>query len=131
MIITIWTLSGEGPTNHSITNLQRRVTVMKKMDIIIRCLVILILIVTFVACESKPEQSSTGEYIDDSVITTEVKARLAQNDFLKSFEISVETRKGAVQLGGFVNSQQAVDKAGELARSVKGVQSVKNNLSVK
>jgi len=104
---------------------------MKKRNIIIRCLVILILIVTFVACESKPEQSSTGEYIDDSVITTEVKARLAQNDFLKSFEISVETRKGAVQLGGFVNSQQAVDKAGEIARSVKGVQSVKNNLSVK
>jgi len=131
MIITIWTLSGEGATNRSITNLQKGATVMKKMNIIIRCLVILILIVTFVACESKPEQSSTGEYIDDSVITTEVKARLAQNDFLKSFEISVETRKGAVQLGGFVNSQQAVDKAGELARSVKGVQSVKNNLSVK
>jgi len=131
MFITIWTLSGEGPTKRSITNLQKGATVMKKRNIIIRCLVILILIVTFVACESKPEQSSTGEYIDDSVITTEVKARLAQNDFLKSFEISVETRKGAVQLGGFVNSQQAVDKAGELARSVKGVQSVKNNLSVK
>ena len=98
---------------------------------LIHCLVLLILIVAFVACESKPKQSSTGEYIDDSVITTEIKAQLAKNDFLKSLEISVETRKGIVQLSGFVNSQQAADKAGEIARSVKGVQSVKNNLIVK
>jgi len=98
---------------------------------LIHCLVLLILIVAFVACESKPKQSSTGEYIDDSVITTEIKAQLAKNDFLKSLEISVETRKGTVQLAGFVNSQQAADKAGEIARSVKGVQSVKNNLIVK
>jgi len=98
---------------------------------LIHCLVLLILIVALVACESKPKQSSTGEYIDDSVITTEIKAQLAKNDFLKSLEISVETRKGIVQLSGFVNSQQAADKAGEIARSVKGVQSVKNNLIVK
>jgi osmotically-inducible protein OsmY len=98
---------------------------------LIHCLVLLILIVALVACESKPKQSSTGEYIDDSVITTEIKAQLAKNDFLKSLEISVETRKGTVQLAGFVNSQQAADKAGEIARSVKGVQSVKNNLIVK
>jgi len=98
---------------------------------LIHCLVLLILIVALVACESKPKQSSTAEYIDDSVITTEIKAQLAKNDFLKSLEISVETRKGTVQLAGFVNSQQAADKAGEIARSVKGVQSVKNNLIVK
>jgi len=104
---------------------------MIKRNILIHCLVLLILIIAFVACESKPKQSSTGEYIDDSVITTEIKAQLAKNDFLKSFEISVETRKGTVQLAGFVNSQQAVDKAGEIARSVKGVQSIKNNLIVK
>jgi len=104
---------------------------MIKKNILIHCLVLLILIITFMACESKPKQSSTGEYIDDSVITTEIKAQLAKNDFLKSFEISVETRKGTVQLAGFVNSQQAADKAGEIARSVKGVQSVKNNLIVK
>jgi len=104
---------------------------MIKRNMLIHCLVLLILIVAFVACESKPKQSSTGEYIDDSVITTEIKAQLAKNDFIKSFEISVETRKGTVQLAGFVNSQQAADKAGEIARSVKGVQSVKNNLIVK
>ena len=101
------------------------------MSIIIRCLVLLMLITTFVACASTRTQSSTGEYVDDSVITTKVKSLLAQDDFLKSFEIGVETRKGIVQLSGFVDSQKAVDKAGEIARSVKGVQSVKNNLIVK
>jgi osmotically-inducible protein OsmY len=56
---------------------------------------------------------------------------LAADDFLKSFQISVETRKGIVQLSGFVNSQQAVDKAGQIAGSVKGVKSIKNDLIVK
>jgi hyperosmotically inducible protein len=89
------------------------------------------LIVTFVACESKSKQESAGEYVDDSVITTKVKSLLAADDFLKSFQISVETNKGTVQLSGFVASQQAVDKAGEIARSVKGVASLKNDLIVK
>jgi hyperosmotically inducible protein len=69
--------------------------------------------------------------VDDSTITTKVKALLAEDDFLKSFQISVETYKGTVQLSGFVNSQDAVRKAGEITRSVKGVTSVKNNLIVK
>jgi len=89
------------------------------------------LIATFAACASTSKQESTGEYIDDSVITTKVKSLLAADDFLKSFQIDVETFKGTVQLSGFVGSQQAVDKAGEIARSVKGVTSVKNDLIVK
>jgi hyperosmotically inducible protein len=89
------------------------------------------LISTFVACASTRTQESTGEYVDDSVITTKVKSLLAEDDFLKSFQISVETFKGIVQLSGFVNSRQAVDKAGQIARSVKGVKSVKNDLIVK
>ena len=56
---------------------------------------------------------------------------LASDDFLKSFQIGVETYKGVVQLSGFVNSQKAVDKAGEIVRSVKGVKSLKNNLIMK
>lgn len=79
----------------------------------------------------KTKHESTGEYVDDSVITTKIKSLLAGDDFLKSFQISVKTRKGIVQLSGFVNSQQAADKAGEIARSVKGIKSVKNNLIVK
>jgi len=104
---------------------------MKKRNMFIRCFVLLMLIATFVACASTPKQESTGEYVDDSVITTKVKSQLAVDDFLKSFQISVETYKGTVQLSGFVGSQKAVDKAGEIARSVKGVKSVKNDLIVK
>jgi len=104
---------------------------MKKRSIVIYCLVLLMLIATFAACASTRTQESTGEYVDDSVITTKVKALLAEDDFFKSFQISVETFKGVVQLSGFVNSQQAVDKAGQIARSVNGVTSVKNNLVVK
>ena len=104
---------------------------MKKRNIVIHCLVLLMLIATFVACASTRTQESTGEYVDDSVITTKVKSLLAKDDFLKSFQISVKTYKGTVQLSGFVASQQAVDKAGEITRSVKGVTSVKNDLVVK
>jgi hypothetical protein len=118
-------------TNHFTTNLQRGVTAMKKRNIVIHFLVLLMLIATFAACAATRTQSSAGEYVDDSVITTKVKSLLAEDDFLKSFQISVESFKGTVQLSGFVNSQKAVDKAGEIARSVKGVQSIKNNLIVK
>jgi osmotically-inducible protein OsmY len=104
---------------------------MKKMNIMIRYFALLMLVATFVACASTPNQESTGEYVDDSVITTKVKSLLAADDFLKSFKISVETFKGDVQLSGIVDSQKAVDKAAEITRSVQGVKSVKNNLIVK
>jgi osmotically-inducible protein OsmY len=104
---------------------------MKKRNIVIHFLVLLMLIATLAACAATRTQSSAGEYVDDSVITTKVKSLLAADDFLKSFEISVESFKGRVQLSGFVNSQKAVDKAGEITRSVQGVTSVKNNLIVK
>ena len=104
---------------------------MKKRNMFIGYLVLIMLVATFVACASSPKQESTGEYVDDSVITTKVKSLLAADDFLKSFQIGVETYKGEVQLSGFVDSQNAVNKAVEITRSVKGVGSVKNNLIVK
>jgi len=104
---------------------------MKKGNVLIRYLVLLVLIASFVACASTRKHESTGQYVDDSVITTKVKTQLANDDFLKSFQISVETYKGIVQLSGFVDSQKAIDKAGQIARSVGGVNSVKNNLIVK
>jgi osmotically-inducible protein OsmY len=104
---------------------------MKKRNIVINCLVLFMLIATFAACAATRTQESTGEYIDDSVITTKVKSLLAADDFLKSFQIGVETFQGTVQLSGFVNSQKAVDKAVEIVRSVKGIKSIKNNLIVK
>ena len=104
---------------------------MKTRTMFIPFLLVLMLMATFVSCASTPKQESTGEYVDDSVITTKVKSLLAADDFLKSFKISVETRKGIVQLSGFVDSQNAVDKAGQIARGVGGVTSVKNDLIVK
>jgi osmotically-inducible protein OsmY len=88
-------------------------------------------VAALMACASTSKKESTGEYVDDSVITTKVKTLLAADDFLKSFQIGVESYKGTVQLSGFVNSQQAVDKAVEITRGVKGVESVKNDLVVK
>ena len=104
---------------------------MKKRRGVIGYLVLVMFIAALVACASTAKQSSTGEYVDDSVITTKVKTKLAADDFLKSFQIGVETYKGVVQLSGFVNSRAAVDKAVEIARTVKGVTSVKNDLIVK
>ena len=104
---------------------------MKKSYTVISILAVLMMIAAFVACATTSTQESTGEYIDDSVITTKIKTQLANDDFLKSFQISVESRKGIVQLSGFVDSQNAVDKAGQIARGVDGVKSVRNDLIVK
>jgi osmotically-inducible protein OsmY len=90
-----------------------------------------LLIAAFAACVSTRTQESTDEYVDDSIITNKTKALLGADDLFKSSEISVESFKGTVQLSGFVNSQKAVDKAGEIVWSVKGVKSLKNNLIVK
>jgi hyperosmotically inducible protein len=104
---------------------------MEKWNRFVGYFVLLMLITIFLACASTSKQESTGEYVDDSVITTKVKSLLAGDDFLKSFQISVETYKGIVQLSGFVDSQQTVDKASQISSSVKGVVSVKNDLIVK
>ncbi|MEW5944402.1 MAG: BON domain-containing protein [Pseudomonadota bacterium] len=90
-----------------------------------------ILLASLLGCASTPKQEGTGEYLDDTVITTKVKAAIFGESSLKSAEINVETFKGVVQLSGFVSSQAAIDKAVEIARSVKGVKSVKNAMVVK
>lgn len=90
-----------------------------------------ILLVSLVGCASTAKHEGTGEYLDDSVITTKVKAEIFNEETLKSSEINVETFKGAVQLSGFVNSQADINKAAEVARKVKGVTSVKNDMRVK
>ncbi len=82
-------------------------------------------------CASTEESSSTGEYIDDSVITTKVKTAIFNEESLKVLEINVETFKGVVQLSGFVNSQQDINEAVAVARGVEGVRSVEDNMTVK
>ena len=85
----------------------------------------------FLGCASTSKQEGTGEYVDDTVITTKVKAAILGDASLKSAEINVETFKGVVQLSGFVNSQADINKAVELSRSIKGVKSVKNSMRLK
>ena len=104
---------------------------MKTKCTIICRLVFFIILLTLVGCGSSSTQSSTGEGVDDVVITTKVKTLLAEDDFLKSFQISVETYKSVVQLSGFVNTQDAANNAEQIALSVKGVKSVTNDLIVK
>lgn len=86
---------------------------------------------TLFGCASTADQASTGEYIDDSVITTKVKTAIFNEPTLKVFEIKVKTYKGVVQLSGFVNSQADIRKAVEVARGVEGVKSVKNDMRLK
>lgn len=104
---------------------------MKTRNLILFQILIVMLIVTLMSCASTRKQASTGEYIDDSVITAKLKSLYANDDFFKSFQIGVETFKGVVQLSGFVSSQEVVDKAVEIAKGVNGVISVKNDLIVK
>jgi len=104
---------------------------MSKKNVFFALCLVIVLIVSSAGCGSTSNQSSTGEYVDDSVITTKVKSLYAADDFLKSFQISVETYKGIVQVSGFVDSENAVDTASRIARSVKGVKSVRNSLVVK
>ncbi|MBE0596906.1 MAG: BON domain-containing protein [Desulfuromonadales bacterium] len=90
-----------------------------------------VVVLMFVGCTATAERESAGEYVDDTVITTKVKAAMVKEESLKAAQINVETFKTVVQLSGFVDSAQNVAKAGEVARSVKGVTSVKNDLLVK
>ncbi len=89
------------------------------------------LIALSAGCASTRTQESAGEYLDDTALTTKVKASIFNEPTLKSSEINVETFKGDVQLSGFVSSQENVNKAIEVARGVKGVRSVKNDMRVK
>lgn len=82
-------------------------------------------------CASTQKQEGTGEYFDDTVITTKVKTAILEDPMLKVAEINVETYKGVVQLSGFVSSQAAAGRAVEVARGVRGVKSVKNDMRIK
>lgn len=92
--------------------------------------VFLLLSLILISCASTTEKGSVREFFDDSLITAKVKSRLAGNEFFKSFQIGVETNNGIVQLSGSVSSRSAIDKAVEIARSVQGVKSVINKLTV-
>jgi osmotically-inducible protein OsmY len=83
------------------------------------------------ACASTRTQEGTGQYVDDTVITTKVKAAILGEPTLKSAEINVETFKGRVQLSGFVSTSAQMDQAVVVARNIKGVSSVANDMRMK
>lgn len=83
------------------------------------------------ACAATRTQEGTGEYVDDTVITTKVKAAILGEPTLKAAEINVETFKGRVQLSGFVSSRPQMDTAVTVARSVRGVTAVANDMRMK
>lgn len=89
------------------------------------------MLLLLMACASGPKQAGAGEYLDDSVITTKVKAAIFNEPSLKSAEINVETFKGVVQLSGFISSNADMTKAVEVTREVGGVRSVKNDMRLK
>ena len=101
---------------------------MKHAGKLLSALFVAVSLVSVVGCASTPKQEGTGEYIDDTAITTKVKAAIFNEPTLKSAEINVETFKGVVQLSGFVNSRADIDKAVLVARGVRGVKSVNNDM---
>ena len=104
---------------------------MRKLQKSLGLLIFIGLMPVFLGCAATQTSESTGQYVDDSAITTKVKAAIFDDANLKTLQISVETYKGEVQLSGFVDSAQNVRKAGEVARGVNGVVAVRNNLIVK
>lgn len=104
---------------------------MNKFSKYLSALFLAITLASVVGCASTSKQEGTGEYVDDSVITTKVKAAILGEPSLKVAEINVETFKGVVQLSGFVTSATLANKAVEIAGKVSGVKSVKNDMRIK
>lgn len=94
-------------------------------------LIAALMLTAVVGCTSTPTRESTGQYIDDTVITTGVKKAIFDEPTLKVTEINVETFKGVVQLSGFVQSQDNIATATRVASAVNGVKSVKSDMRLK
>ena len=101
------------------------------MNLITRSMIIFTMIFMLGGCAAHQKHESTGEYLDDSVITTKVKSAILADPALKVLDITVNTYEGKVQLSGFVDSERHAKRANEVASSVSGVKEVQNNLSIK
>lgn len=83
------------------------------------------------ACAGTSKQESTGEYIDDTILTTRVKTALLNDPLVSGLAVNIETYKGTVQLSGFVKSVAERNRAVDLARGVKGIRQVKNDILIR
>jgi osmotically-inducible protein OsmY len=94
---------------------------------VLACLIVL----SLVACAGTPSRQSTGDFVDDTAITTKVKAALLADVALNAFRIHVRTNQDVVHLTGVVDSEQIRQRAGEVASKIDGVRSVQNGLTVR
>jgi hyperosmotically inducible protein len=83
------------------------------------------------ACAVVRDQETVGAYVDDTKITTDIKATMASDKDVAATSISVETLNGVTQLSGFAKSQAEKDRASEIARQAKGVRAVRNDIVVR
>jgi BON domain len=113
------------PVNHS--KEQIIMTQLKRLSAFLLALAF----ASVLGCAGSTTTESTGEYFDDTWITTKVKSALIEDPQVKSAEINVETFKGVVQLSGFVSSNAAMQQAVKVAKGVQGVSSVKNDMRIK
>ncbi len=104
---------------------------MNHIKTVFSALLAILLLTTVIGCAGSATQESTGEYIDDTWITTKVKASLVDDPDVKAREVNVETFKGVVQLSGFVESAEAMARAIDIAAGIEGVTSVRNNMTIK
>ena len=97
----------------------------------IPAIVAAVMLTTVVGCAETSTHESTGQYVDDTALTTKVKAAILDEPTLKVAEINVETYQGKVQLSGFVATQDNINKAVDVARNVTGVKEVNNDIRLK
>jgi hypothetical protein len=116
---------------HTPRSFSMKNTAMKNTSKFFSFFISILMFSLLLGCASDHNKESTGEYLDDTVITTKVKAAILDDDALRSYEINVETFKGVVQLSGFVKNPDHIDRATQVTRNVNGVKSVKNDLHVK
>lgn len=108
---------------------------MKNLDQTLRAIAFAVMAGTVVvgttACAVARDQQTVGAYVDDATITTQVKAKLVEDKAVSANAISVETLNGTVQLSGFAKSSAERSQAAQLAQSVKGVKSIRNDIIVR
>lgn len=88
-------------------------------------------LLTLPGCAVTRGQSTVGSYIDDSTITTQIKARMVENKQVDAASISVETLNGTVLLSGFAKSSEERAMAQKIANGVNGVKSIRNEIAVR
>ncbi|MDR0218704.1 MAG: BON domain-containing protein [Enterobacteriaceae bacterium] len=104
---------------------------MKKLKTLAAFFIATVIAVAISACAPTATTESTGNYIDDTVITTKIKTALLGENDMKSNEIHVDTYKGRVQLSGFARSAEEAKKAIQIARGIKGVKTVINSIKLR